>query len=257
VLHRLFSLALVLAATVAHAADAPRAKLRLASLEWAPYVGRDLPRQGYAAEVLRAACARHGVDVEIDFLPWARALLLARRGDYDGLFPEYYDASREPEFRFSVPFPGGPVGLYQRRDRGIRYRVDPRVDLDAALRGLAGYRIGVVRGYLNNPVFDAADYLQKEEAVSDAVNLRKLYYGRVDLAFIDQRVADYLLATDLRELRPALAMVEPAIEEKPLYVAYARRALAEVDAKRRACDRGLEEIAADGTLAKIRETHRM
>lgn len=225
--------------------------LRLASLEWAPYVGAQLPDQGYAASVIRAACARRGVAVEIDFLPWARALEMARRGDYHGLFPEYYDESRKSDFVFSAPFPGGPVALYARRDRGIRYGVDPHVDLDAAFRSIASYKIGVVRGYLNNPVFDAAGYLSKEETASDEANLRKLFYRRVDLVFIDRMVAEHLLKTGMASFGDALAAVEPSIEEKPLYVAYSLHSAA-AEALRHKCDEGIAEIMADGSVAKIR-----
>ncbi len=225
--------------------------LRLASLEWEPYVGAGLPDQGYAAAVVRAACARRGVAVEIDFLPWARALELARRGDYHGLFPEYYDESRKTDFVFSAPIPGGPVALYARRDRGIRYGVDPHADLDAAFRSIASYKVGVVRGYLNNPVFDAATYLTKEETTSDESNLRKLFYRRVDLVFIDRMVAEHILKTDMASFGDALAAVEPSIEDKPLYIAYSKRAAA-ADGLRGKCDEGIAEIVADGSVAKIR-----
>ena len=226
--------------------------LRLASLEWEPYVGSALPENGYAAVVVRAACARRGIDVAIDFLPWARALMLARRGDYDGLFPEYYDHSRETDFVFSDPFPGGPVGLYKRRYGGAKYAVDPHVDLDGALKSIASNRIGVVRDYLNNPVFDAASYLKKEEAVSDEVNLRKLHYGRVDLVFIDRLVAEHLLRGALAEYSDSLEMLEPPIEDaKPLYIAYSKKSLA-AEKLRADCDAGMKEIVSDGTLANIR-----
>jgi ABC-type amino acid transport substrate-binding protein len=236
----------------ASAASAQTRTLRLASLDWEPYVGSSLPDNGYAAMVVRAACARRGIEVSIDFLPWARALMLARRGDYDGLFPEYYDRSRESDFVFSQPFPGGPVGLYKRRYSGAKYAVDPRVDLEGALKSISKNRIGVVRDYLNNPVFDAAAYLKKEEAVSDEVNLRKLNYGRVDLVFIDRLVAEHLLRGELAEYRDALEMLEPPIEDvKPLYVAYSKKA-PNAEPLRADCDAGMREIVDDGTLAKIR-----
>jgi ABC-type amino acid transport substrate-binding protein len=244
----------VVGLVVAAQSHAESRVLRLASLEWEPYIGSSLPAQGYAAEVVRTACARKQVQVEIDFLPWARALMLARRGEYHGVFPEYYDPSREAEFTFSAPFPGGAVGLYKRRFSPIRYASDPRTDLEGALRSLTNYRIGVVRDYLNNPVFDAATYLRKEDAASDEVNLRKLYFGRVDLVFVDRLVAEHLLKTHLSDYHDTLEMLEPPIEDKPLYVAYSRKA-PDTEALRQACDAGLAEIGSDGTLAQIRAKH--
>src|SRR5688572_21588603 len=126
--------------------------VRLASLEWEPYIGSDLPDQGYVTELVRAAYADQGVAVEIEFYPWARALHLARTGAVDGLVPEYFNASRETEFRFSEPFPGGPLVLYKRRGEAIAFSVDPVERQDAALRALGARKFGVVRGYLNTPV---------------------------------------------------------------------------------------------------------
>lgn len=245
------SIAALIVCSLAVVAHADNRVLHLASLEWQPYIGSTLPDQGYAAAAVREACKRRGVEVTIDFLPWARALMLARRGEFDGVFPEYFDPSREADFEFSTPFAGGPVGLYKRRYGGARYAVDPRADLEGALKSIANNRIGVVRDYLNNTVFDAATYLKKEEAVSDEVNLRKLHYGRVDLVFIDRLVADYLLRNELAAYHDSLEMLEPPIETKQLYIAYSRKS-ANAQALRKDCDAGLKEIEDDGTLAKIR-----
>lgn len=229
-------------------------QVRLASLEWPPYVGAQLPGQGYAAEVVRAACARGGVDVQLDLMPWARALLLALRGDVAGVMPEYRNVEREAQFIFSAPFPGGPVGLYKRRGADIAYAVDPGQDLDAALRSIASHRIGTVRDYVNNATFDRADYLQREEGASDNVNLRKLAHGRLDLIFIDRWVAGHLLATDPLLHGAQLEMLQPPIEEPALHIAWSRQSSAAAQA-RGACDAGLAQLQRDGTITRLRQRH--
>lgn len=238
----------------AAAAEPARSSVRLATLEWPPYVGAELPGQGYAAEAVRLACARSGIGVRYDFMPWARALLLAQRGDVDGVLPEYNNAERERQFLFSAPFPGGPVGLYKRRGDTIAYAHDPADDLDAALRSIAGHRIGTVRDYINNETFDHADYLEREEAVSDSVNLRKLQHRRIDLVFIDRWVAEYLLRSDPLLERGTLEMMQPPIAEPALHVAWSRKS-ARAATARAACDKGMAELVADGTLARLRQRH--
>lgn len=238
------------------AAQPPQPQIRLATLEWPPYVGAALPGQGYAAEVVRTACARGGVDVQFDLMPWGRALLLGLRGDVAGVMPEYRNAQREREFLFSSGFPGGPVGLYKRRGDAIAYAVDPGQDLDAALRSIAGHRIGIVRDYVNNATFDQASYLTREPAASDRVNLRKLAHGRVDLAFVDRCVANYLLRTDPLLRNAKLEMLQPPIEEPELHVAWSRASPAAEQA-RPACDAGLAELQRDGTIVQLRRRHGM
>ena len=225
--------------------------LRLASLEWEPYIGSRLPEQGFAAALVRAAFADQGMTVEIEFHSWERALELARSGAVDGLLPEYYNGQRESEFAYSAPLFSGPLVFYRRREADIRYRSDPAGPLDAGLRALAAYRFGVVRGYLNTPAFDAADYLTKLEADDDADNLRRLAEGRIDLAVIDRRVAEHLIGTQLPEYADALVPVSPKLGELSLYIAFSRKSPRMAKA-RAAFDRGLETLGADGRLNALR-----
>jgi polar amino acid transport system substrate-binding protein len=260
-LHKAFAailaamLAAALATTAVAATPATRGEpVRLASLEWEPYVGSEMPDQGYVAALIRAAFADQGMDVEIQFYPWARALHLARTGAVDGLAPEYFNPSREAEFQFSAAFPGGPLVLYKRRADAIVFSTDPAQHQDAALQALKARRFGVVRGYLNTPTFDAAGYLIKEEANDDATNLRKLVYGRIDLAVIDRRVAEHLIRTSYPDYARRIEPMEPALADIPLYIAFSRRSprMQEVLA---AFNRGLEAMRADGRLEALHQRY--
>jgi ABC-type amino acid transport substrate-binding protein len=221
--------------------------IRLSSLEWEPYIGSKMPDQGYVAALIRAAFADQGMKVEIEIYPWARALHLARTGAVDGLTPEYFNTSRETEFKFSDPFPGGPIVLYKRRGDPTAFSTDPVKNQDAALRALKSKRFGVVRGYLNTPVFDAADYLIKEEASDDATNLRKLVYSRIDLAVIDRRVAEHLIRTQYPDYANKIDPMTPALADIPLYIVFSRKS-PRMDAALAAFNKGLAAMRADGRL---------
>lgn len=249
-------LAALLAATLSFTANplAAAEPVRLASLEWEPYIGSGLPDQGYVAALVRAAFAEQGLAVEIEFHPWARALALARSGAVDGLVPEYYNGSRESEFAFSAQLTAAPLVLYKRRDAAIGYRIDPTGAPDAGLRALKAYRFGVVRGYLNTPAFDAADYLIKDEADDDADNLRKLADGHIDLAVIDRRVAEHLIRTHFPDYAATLEPLAPALGEMRLYIAFSRKSPRMAEALA-AFNRGLETLSTDGRLNALRERY--
>jgi ABC-type amino acid transport substrate-binding protein len=244
-------LAALFAAVLCGAAPASSAAepVRLASLEWQPYIGPELPEQGFAAALVRAAYAAEGMQVEIEFHPWERALALARSGAVDGLVPEYYNGRREAEFAYSAPLINGPLVLYRRREADLVYR--PVGSLDAGLRALSSQRFGVVRGYLNTPTFDAADYLIKVEADDDYANLRNLAEGRIDLAVIDRHVAGHLIRTRQPELATTLVPLPPPLGEMALYIAFSRKSprMSEV---RAAFNRGLDTLRADGQLNRLR-----
>jgi len=251
VLRVLLAIVLALAAplAMAQAKQAKPAKpvVRLATLDWEPYIGQKLPDQGYTAALIREAYRDQGWKVQVEIYPWARALHLARTGEIDGLMPEYFNSSRKNEFIYSFPFPGGPLVLYKRQADDIGFITDPEKDQDRALRALQGKRFGVVRGYLNTPVFDAAKYLKKEEANDDATNLRKLVYKRIDLAVIDRRVAEYLIRTQYPDYAARIEPMEPALTDNPLYIAFSLKSPKHQEA-RAAFNRGLAAMKKDGRI---------
>ncbi|MGQ0587444.1 MAG: substrate-binding periplasmic protein [Gammaproteobacteria bacterium] len=249
---RLPLLALLLAVgAAAQAADVPAKSVQLATTEWPPYIGQSLPGRGYVHMLTERAFAASGYRAEIRFYPWARALALARDGKVAGLLPEYFDAARTGEFAYSRPFPGGPVGFYVRRDSQLSLPKSMATKPAEALATLKHLRFGVVRGYLNAPVFDSAPDLKREDAKDDLTNLRKLYHRRVDAIVIDRNVAEYLLRTAVPEFAAALAYLEPPLAQHPLYVAFSLTA-PDHAALLQAFNRGLDRLEASGELAKIR-----
>lgn len=137
-------------------------KISLTSLEWPPYIGEKLPGKGYVSQFVKAALKIQGIELEIEFLPWMRAFKKAKSGPSDGLFPEYFSKENEKDFYYSVPFPGGPIGFYKRRDGPIVYK---------SLKKLKLKKIGVVRGYINTHDFDSARYLIKKHNPAMAASL--------------------------------------------------------------------------------------
>lgn len=227
----------------------------LSTLDWPPYIGQELENNGYVNEIVVEAFKRAGYTAEVNFYPWARALHLALSGAHDGLFPEYFDPTeRDHQIVFSDPFPGGPVGLYKRKDSAISYTVDPQKDQTRALEGLKQYSFGIVRGYINTKAFDEAGFLKKDMAVGDKMNLEKLYNKRIDLIFIDKFVAKYIIVKEFPWYIDELEFMEPPLEVKPLYIAFSKKAPGYKE-KLKAFNTGLKEIKGDGTLKKIMQKH--
>jgi polar amino acid transport system substrate-binding protein len=215
--------------------------VRLATLEWPPYVGEDLPDKGFTTAIVSEAFKRAGYEVKIDFMPWARALKESNGGNYDAAYPEYYSEERAKTFLFSDQFAASPLGFYKQKSTNITY---------AKLEDLKPYRIGVVLGYTNTPEFDAADYLQKETVNADEQNLRKLLLGRIDLAVIDKYVAQYIITTKIPEATDKLEFIEPQLKEQPLYLIFSQQS-ANNKQKLMAFNAALKSMQADGTLEKI------
>lgn len=223
----------------------------LTTLDWQPYIGQDLKDYGYVYQLVKNIYESKGYKVIIQFYPWARTMKKAYSGEADGYFPEYYNEELTKDFYFSLPYPGGFAGFYGKKE--IQYQFRTQYDM-RDFTALLPYSIGVVRGYTNTKYFDAANYLKKQETVDDLSNLKKLYYNRVQIIFIDPNVARYLIQTYLIEKYPDFFdktyFLEPELEYKYLYVCINKKV---PFAKKKIDDfnQGLLEFQKTGRLKQI------
>jgi len=216
-------------------------RVQLATLDWKPYVSEELPNGGLTTEIVREAFRRAGFRVEIHVMPWIRVLAEVEKGAFDAMYPAYHSKTRARVYALSDPIATGPLVLCKRSDRPIRYR---------SLEDLRPFRIGVVRGYVNTPEFDAADDLQKEIVNSDKQNLLKVLTGRIDLAVIDKYTALHIIETSIPRAEGKLDFLEPPLQVKTLHVGFCRerRGCSE---RLKAFNRALDEMKRDGSVQDI------
>ncbi len=173
--------------------------LRLTTLEWPPHVFAD--GSGPVADAVRKAFSRTGQAVIIEVHPWHRAVsLVAENPAYAGVFPAYYSLKADAEADghrclFSQPFDKSPLGLAEHRSGPVTWD---------RIGDLADLRIGTVRGYKNEDMFDllvATGRIHAVEATSDEQNLRNLVEGKIAAAVIDLKVYEHLTANtqDLKD----------------------------------------------------------
>jgi len=163
----------------------------ISTLEWPPYTTADLPNGGATTEVVRRAFANAGIEIDVLFLPWKRAVAYAvdNRENVTGYFPGYH-CSHSEDLLKSASIGMGPLALAERVDSPIVWgEVDDLVDL----------KVGTVIGYANTEAFDAMvadNRIRAIPSVNDAENLLKLAEGLLDAAVVDPFVMQHLLQTD-------------------------------------------------------------
>lgn len=189
----------------------------LSSLEWPPYVGKNLPENGKSAKIVREAFAVMGYDLKITFVPWKRAMRMAE--SYTGVvgyFPEYYSAERAEKYIFSKPYSCSTVGLLMRKKDYIHWD---------SVEDLAGLKIGFVAGYVNTKELDAAvvnGVVTADYAPYDESNIIKVALGRVDAAVVDPNVYNYILESSsvMLKYNESMIMHEKKFGVNNLYVAF-------------------------------------
>ena len=154
---------------------------------------------GLDCEVIRAAFRVQGIETEISLHPWDECLRIVKGGGSDGLFQIQPTPEREKEFLFSVL-------LRRARTVCLENRAKP-VDLGAyesLTQAVENHSLGLVQGYSYDPTVDKLPGDKKTLFPEQEDLLKGLSQSRVDLALMDQGVADHLARKlGLTKIRPA------------------------------------------------------
>jgi polar amino acid transport system substrate-binding protein len=193
--------------------------IKIAALDWPPYEGPQLPKQGGAVEIVRQAFRAAGYEIQVDFFPWSRAMKVTEdpNSDYMAVMFAYFSKERAKNFEVSDLVLNGPIGFAQRSNHKVNWN---------SIDDLLKFKIGVVQDYVNTPELDkriATKQQPAEFAMGDALNLSKLQHGRMDLAVVDSYVFNYLMKKD-KDLSnkdfEKLEMNPKILENKGLYVLF-------------------------------------
>lgn len=191
----------------------------MTSLEWPPYSGEVLSRDGCSINIASRAFAASGYELKVKFYPWKRTVRTAERDlNFIGYLPEYYFKEIERKFIFSDPIGESPLGFISLRSNSFSWE---------KLSDLKGKVIGVVEGYVNTDDFDkmvAEGKLTVEKSVDDLTSLRKLLRGRIELAVIDRNVFEYMMNVypEFYTKRGTIEFNEKLLGTRKLYACFRR-----------------------------------
>ena len=221
-------------------------KITLATTSWQPYFGSELKDGGYFVVISREAFKRVGYDLKVEFMPWKRALVLAKNKDrYDGLLGAYYSDERTQHFKYSDPIDKTEVVLMSKKHKKISYK---------KLSDLKKYKIGIVRGYINSEEFDKADYLQKYEAYSTDQNIKLLIFDRVDLIVDAKKVVIDTIRKKYPQYIGKVTALNPPLSTRYLYNAFNKNIRYKNIVEE--FNKGLKEVKKDGTFDRILKSYK-
>jgi polar amino acid transport system substrate-binding protein len=196
---------------------------------------------GIYPRMLRAIFDRLGEPLNIQAMPWKRALLRGASGEL-GIGGIYKNAERLEVFDYSEPIFEERLLLYVHRDRPFPFQ---------RTEDLHGKRIGVIRGWSYTEEFDRAvrtGQIEAQEGSSDESNLRKLASGRLDAVIAIELAGQRLLEhPGLEQLE---ALPQP-LSINPTYLVFAKQA-GQQELLRR-FDQVLQDMRRDGSLQRLIE----
>jgi polar amino acid transport system substrate-binding protein len=216
----------------AAAASDPK-PMRLATLEWLPYVGKIVPQDGLSTVIAGAAAKHAGYTLSVDYFEWTVTLAKGEKdAGFAGYFPEYFTEERARACHLSKSIGTSTLGLATMKSTPIQWN---------ALSDLNAVKIGVVEGYSNGEAFDAMVKQGKqpiENAASDTFNLRRLISKKVPAIAIDREVLRYLLLRS--PMRDETIFSTKPLGELTLHVCFKRTAAGKE--MQEAFDAGLQKV---------------
>ena len=220
--------------------------LQLATINWEPYTGKDLPDHGFFSDLVVSALNRTGYDVEFRYYPWTRALQNAKRGNVHGLMNAYWKKDR-------TGFLSYPDAVWQVKEEFIALKNHP-VSYTGDAASLKGYTIGVLRGSAQAEELRSAGI--RTAPITDQVqNVKRLLKKRIDAALVPRSIFFYHLERTAPEVpTKTIRILSPAFKIYNMYVAFSRN---KPGYERLTADfnLGLKQIKADGTYDRILQKH--
>jgi len=219
--------------------------IRLATGHWPPYLDEGSEDGGFAAQIIREALATQGMEVDFDYLPWSRALMLAGTDAYDGTAIWSCTPARARRFTLSdsiIPF---RFVFFHRANDPFDWQT---------IQDLDGKKVGLTQDYAYGKMLVKAarkGIVRTDMTTSDEANFRKLVAGRIDLFPMDPVVGKYMIRNEL----PVIVAGQITFDAKPLRKAtyhvlfnnHGRRAEVLVET----FNKGLAELKTSGRLVEL------
>lgn len=159
--------------------------------------------RGFSVELLHKMAAACGLPLELQVLPWQRAMQMAETQANSVLFSLTRTPEREAQFQWV-----GPIAPR----RVLVYRLAKRSELSLSrLSELGERRIGVVRDSAADRLLQAAGLkpgVELEHGLDDATNVRKLLASRMEFVVL----LDWAAAWAMRQHKLAYATLQPVME---------------------------------------------
>lgn len=216
--------------------------ITLATMNWEPFYGEKLPENGFFAALSREAFKRCGFELKLVFLPWKRALTLAKNGEYDGLLGAYYSEERTRYFHFPNSVSRNEEVFVKKKGRPIPF---------SRLEDLKPYTIGTLRGGAQSEDLLKHGLVIKETNDYES-SIKKLNANRIDLLLIGKQAFYFILTNqdDLRPLKENFDILAPPYKFYDLYCPITRK---RPDGKSitTSFNRALREMRIDGTYDRI------
>ena len=217
--------------------------IRISNGDWPPFMSPSNPHNGFVSRIVTEAFRIENVTVRYEFFPWARAYLVAQRGEFDASIGWYWNEERARDFLFSDPVFIESQVLFHLKEKPFNW---------TSLNDLKGKSIGATLGYTYGDGFkqiEESKFTDVQRVPSDEQNLRKLLAGRVDAVVMSKTVGERLLRSFNMADASRIAFNPRPVNSGPLHVIFPKNMPQGQEWMTR-FNRGLAQLKARGAVER-------
>ena len=208
--------------------------------EWPPYIIAGNPPTGLSVDIIKAAYATQGYDIQIQIKPWSRALKEVEHGRDVVVIAAWYSETRKDTLLFSEPYLYNEISLVTLEGKQFEW---------GTYKDLSGKSVGVIKSYAYDDDFLTSPWFTRVESTDLLTNIHKVMNGRIDMFIEEYRVAQWTMRKN--KIAPSLfTKIYPNVAYSGLHVASGKtnpNAQRYIDA----FNQGLHLIRSNGELDRI------
>lgn len=165
--------------------------LKVGTGEYSPTIGSGLKHGGYATHMLTLAFENQGIQLEIEFLPWKRALIATKNQNYDLTYYWYCTEERQLDFYCGDAIWESQIYFFHLKAFSFDWQ---------NYEDLTPYFIGITASYhYSNELTDMvrAGKVKAHETTKDIDNVNMLLAKRIDIFPMTAMEGQYLINQSL------------------------------------------------------------
>lgn len=206
------------------------------------YMVNNIP-VGMDVEILSEIAKKQHLQIQFNFVPWARAMIMVKEGKADGII----SLLKTPERESFLNYPETPI--YE--DRILLFANSSFKNNILALKDLEGHTVGVVADNSYSKEFDENLNIIKEIVSDQEMGMRKLIANRTPLFIINEMVGLYMIKEmRVQNIRPLTFVVN----QNKYYLAVSRKSpRSRLFFKK--ISQGLKDAQKSGVLSEIKKKY--
>ncbi len=218
--------------------------------EYRPWLSKDLPQQGFIAQLITESFADSSYQPELTFMPWKRAYDQAKSGNYAATAYWYPSEKRRRHFIYSDSLHTESTHFFYNKEKPLKQW--------SVLADLKGYKIGATDGYTYNDAFWQAAQdgtIEIDLAIRDELNMAKLIRGRIDLFPVEKHLGFALLTTHFQPHMTHMVDFHPTPLVKTTGHLLFSKAYPNAPKLVEAFNKGLQKLRSTGRYDELLELH--